>query len=610
VIFFSKGDLQEMNEELAEKVSHLPEQPGVYLMKDEQGRIIYVGKAVVLKNRVRSYFQSSRNHSPKVLAMVSRIADLEYIITASEVEALILECNLIKKHHPKYNISLRDDKTYPYIKVTTNEEFPRLYATRRVQKDGARYFGPYTNAGAVHESIKLLRKMFPLRSCRSLDVRRPCLEYHIKRCLAPCAGKVDAITYKGMIQEVCLLLEGRSDAVVKNLRQRMEFSADNLEFEQAAKLRDQLTAVEKLREKQNIVTGAGDQDAIGLARSALGTCVQVFFIRSGKMVGRDHFLLAGSDQEEDETALTAFVKQYYSQSTFIPKEVLLPLAVSEQPLLSEWLSQLKGSRVTVETPQRGTKRDIVTMANGNATMVLSEQAGKIKAYSEQTHGAMEDLGKYLGLDAPPERMECFDISHIQGSETVASMVVFEGGMPKKEEYRRYKLRTVEGKPDDFKSMQEVVGRRYGGEVSNMPDLIIIDGGKGQLSSALEIIRGAGLFDVTVIGLAKEFEHIFREGESEPLILPRHSQALYLIQRIRDEAHRFAVTYHRKLRSKRNMVSVLDHVPGIGAKRRKALWDTFSSLSKIKAATVEELAAVQTMTVPAAQAVYDFFRQQR
>lgn len=599
-----------MNEELAEKVSHLPEQPGVYLMKDEQGRIIYVGKAVVLKNRVRSYFQSSRNHSPKVLAMVSRIADLEYIITASEVEALILECNLIKKHHPKYNISLRDDKTYPYIKVTTNEEFPRLYATRRVQKDGARYFGPYTNAGAVHESIKLLRKMFPLRSCRSLDVRRPCLEYHIKRCLAPCAGKVDAITYKGMIQEVCLLLEGRSDAVVKNLRQRMEFSADNLEFEQAAKLRDQLTAVEKLREKQNIVTGAGDQDAIGLARSALGTCVQVFFIRSGKMVGRDHFLLAGSDQEEDETALTAFVKQYYSQSTFIPKEVLLPLAVSEQPLLSEWLSQLKGSRVTVETPQRGTKRDIVTMANGNATMVLSEQAGKIKAYSEQTHGAMEDLGKYLGLDAPPERMECFDISHIQGSETVASMVVFEGGMPKKEEYRRYKLRTVEGKPDDFKSMQEVVGRRYGGEVSNMPDLIIIDGGKGQLSSALEIIRGAGLFDVTVIGLAKEFEHIFREGESEPLILPRHSQALYLIQRIRDEAHRFAVTYHRKLRSKRNMVSVLDHVPGIGAKRRKALWDTFSSLSKIKAATVEELAAVQTMTVPAAQAVYDFFRQQR
>lgn len=598
-----------MNEELAEKLSHLPDKPGVYLMKDDHGRIIYVGKAVVLKNRVRSYFQSSRNHSPKVQAMVERIVDLEYIITASEVEALILECNLIKKHRPKYNISLRDDKTYPYIKVTTHEEFPRLYATRRVQKDGARYFGPYTSAGAVHETIKLMRKMFPLRSCRSLDARRPCLEYHIKRCLAPCAGKVDRETYEGMIKEVCLLIEGRSDAVVRSLRQRMETSADNLEFEQAAKLRDQLVAVEKVREKQNIVTGSGDQDAIGLARSALGTCVQVFFIRSGKMVGRDHFLLAGSDQEEDETALTAFVKQYYSQAAFIPKEVLLPMQVSEQPLLSEWLSQLKGSRVAVETPKRGTKKDIVTMADGNAAMVLSEQAGKIKAHSQQTQGAMADLGEYLGLDAPPERMECFDISHIQGSETVASMVVFEDGMPKKEEYRRYKLQTVEGKPDDFKSMQEVVGRRYRKNTQPVPDLIIIDGGKGQLSSALEVIRGAGLFDVTVIGLAKEFEHIFREGDSEPLILPRHSQALYLIQRIRDEAHRFAVTYHRKLRSKRNMVSVLDHVPGIGEKRRKALWDTFGSLAKIKAATVEEMAAVPTMSFPAAQAVYDFFRQQ-
>lgn len=597
-----------MNDELLEKLNHLPDRPGVYLMKDAQERIIYVGKAVVLKNRVRSYFQSSRNHSPKVQAMVARIVNLEYIVTASEIEALILECNLIKKHRPKYNISLKDDKTYPYIKVT-NEEFPRLYATRKVIKDGARYFGPYTNAGAVHESIKLMRKLFPLRSCRNLDARRPCLEYHIKRCLAPCAGFVDSETYQGMIKEVCLLLEGRSDAVVQSLRRRMELAAEELAFEQAAKLRDQLTAVEKIREKQNIVTGAGDQDAIGLARSALGTCVQVFFIRSGKMVGRDHFLLAGSDQEEDDIVLAAFIKQYYSQTTFIPKEVLLPMNVEEQSLLADWLSQLKGSRVTVETPKRGTKKDLVTMADGNAAIVLSEQESKIKAHSEQTEGALTELGNYLGLDAPPERMECFDISHIQGSETVASMVVFEGGMPKKEAYRRYKLRTVEGKPDDFKSMQEVVGRRYGAGGQPPPDLIIIDGGKGQLSSALEIIRGAGWLEVPVIGLAKEFEHIFREGESEPLILPRHSQALYLIQRIRDEAHRFAVTYHRKLRSKRNMVSVLDHVPGIGAKRRKALWEEFGSLPKMKAATVEEMAAVPSMTLPAAQAVYDFFRQQ-
>jgi excinuclease ABC subunit C len=607
--YFPKEYFSNMNDELIEKLSHLPDQPGVYLMKDAQERIIYVGKAVVLKNRVRSYFQSSRNHSPKVQSMVSRIVNLEYIVTASEIEALILECNLIKKHRPKYNISLRDDKTYPYIKVTINEEFPRLYATRRVQKDGARYFGPYTSAGAVHETIKLMRKLFPLRSCRILDARRPCLEYHIKRCLAPCAGFVDAATYQGMIKEVCLLLEGRSDTVVQSLKKKMEVAAQELAFEQAAKLRDQLAAVEKVREKQNIVTGAGDQDAIGLARSALGTCAQVFFIRSGKMVGRDHFLLAGSDQEEDEAVLAAFLKQYYSQSTFIPKEILLPMNIEEQSLLGEWLSQLKGSRVAVETPKRGTKKDIVTMADGNAALVLQEQEGKIKAHSEQTEGALADLGRYLGLDGPPERMECFDISHIQGSETVASMVVFESGMPKKEEYRRYKLLTVEGKPDDFKSMQEVVSRRYAQGGQPPPDLIIIDGGKGQLSSALEIIRGAGWLQVPVIGLAKEFEHIFREGDSEPLILPRHSQALYLIQRIRDEAHRFAVTYHRKLRSKRNMVSVLDHVAGIGGKRRKALWDHFGSLAKMKAATVEEMAAVSTMTFPAAQAVYNFFRQQ-
>jgi len=596
-----------MNDELAEKLAHLPGKPGVYLMKDEQGRIIYVGKAIVLQNRVRSYFQASRNHSPKVLAMVARIVDLEYIVTASEMEALILECNLIKKHRPKYNISLRDDKTYPYIKVTTKEAFPRLYATRRVQKDGARYFGPYTSAGSVHEVLRLMRKLFPLRSCRTLTSRRPCLEYHIKRCLAPCAELVDAATYAEMIKEVCLLLEGRSDAVARSLRQKMMAAAEDMEFEQAAILRDQLAAVEKITEKQNIVTGAGDQDAIGLARSALGTCAQVFFIRSGKMIGRDHFLLSGTEQEEDEVVLTAFIQQYYSQAAFIPREVLLPMKVEEQELLGDWLSQVKGSRVGVETPKRGTKKDIVIMADNNAAIVLSEQEMKIKAHSAQTIEAMADLGRYLGLEKPPERMECFDISHIQGAETVASMVVFEDGMPKKEAYRRYKLETVEGKPDDFKSMQEVVGRRYKDKEQPLPNLIIIDGGKGQLSSALAIIRGMGL-EVPVIGLAKEFEHIFREEDKEPLILPRHSHALHLIQRIRDEAHRFAITYHRKLRSKRNMVSVLDHIDGIGGKRRKALWDAFSSLSKMKAATVEELAEVPSMTVPAAQAVYNFFRE--
>ncbi|QJW48369.1 excinuclease ABC subunit UvrC [bacterium BFN5] len=370
-----------MTEELQEKLQILPDKPGVYLMKDAQGRIIYVGKAVNLKNRVRSYFQSSRNHSPKVLALVARIVDLEYIVTASEIEALIFECNLIKKHHPKYNISLRDDKTYPYIKVT-NEEYPRVFTTRKVLKDGARYFGPYTSAGAVHETLRLLKKLFPLRSCRNMDAVRPCLEHHIKRCLAPCSGQVDAADYGEMIKAVCLFLEGRSDAVAQNLRQRMEDAAEQLQFEMAAKLRDQLAAIEKITEKQNMVTGSGDQDAIGLARSALGACVQVFFIRSGKMVGRDHFLLSGAEDETDEAMLAAFIKQYYNQATFIPREILLPMPLAEQLLLADWLSSSKGSRVAVETPKRGTKKDIVNMAIGNATLVLEEQAAKLQSRNE------------------------------------------------------------------------------------------------------------------------------------------------------------------------------------------------------------------------------------
>ncbi len=594
-----------MASELAEKLSHLPDKPGVYLMKDAGGKIIYVGKAVNLKNRVRSYFQSSRGHSPKTQALVARIADLEFIVTASEIEALILECNLIKKHRPKYNISLRDDKSYPYVKVTVNEPYPQVYVTRRVVKDGSRYFGPYTDAGAIHETVALLRRLFPLRTCRKLDAPRPCLQHHIKRCLAPCAGKVDEQTYGEMIRAVMLLLEGRSDDVVKELKRRMAKAAADLEFEQAVRLRDQVAAVEKVVEKQNIVTGAGDQDAVGLARSAAGTCAQVFFIRSGKLVGREHFLLTGGEDEDDAAVLAAFVKQYYSQAAFIPREVLLPEALPEQELLAEWLSGLKGSRVRVETPKRGTKRDLVVMAADNAAVVLKEQADRLAADTRRTAGAVAELAAYLGLPEPPGRIECFDISHIQGAETVASMVVFEDGAANKDEYRRYKLKTVEGKPDDFASMAEVIGRRFRGAEA-LPGLVIIDGGKGQLSAALAAARDMGV-DVPMVGLAKEFEHIFRPGESEPLILPRNSQALFLVQRIRDEAHRFAITYHRKLRARRNLISVLDHVPGIGPARRKALWEHFGSLAKIKAAEVAELAAVPGMTTPAAEAVYGFFR---
>ena len=603
-----------MTDLVAEKLKLLPDSPGVYIMKDDHGKIIYVGKAIVLKNRVRQYFQSSRNHTPKVRAMVSHIADFETIMTANEVESLILEANLIKKHRPRYNIRLKDDKSYPYVKVTVQEDFPRVFITRRVLRDGARYFGPYTNVTALRVSLKLLRRLFPLRTCRTMP-ERPCLEYHIKRCLAPCVGKVEAEDYRAMIRAVLLFLEGRTDDVERELEQRMNAAAEAYHFETAARLRDQLSAVRTAAERQNIVTGAGDQDAVGMARSAAGVCVQIFFIRGGKMIGREHFLLRGSEEESDADILRAFLEQYYNQATFVPREVLLPCAIdaAAQATIEAWLAARKGGgKVALLTPQRGTKHDIVQMATGNAAKFLADEETRRSLLDEQTLGAVEELGRYLGLKHPPRRMECFDISHNQGQETVASMVVFEDGAPKKSDYRRFKIRSTEGKPDDFLSMREVTTRRYVGlPEEELPDLIIIDGGKGQLSSALEIIRHtAGHKDVPVVGLAKQFELVFTEGNSEPVELPRRSQALYLIQRIRDEAHRFAITFHRKLRGKRNLVSVLDHIVGIGPKRRQSLRTHFGSLEKIKEATVEELAAAPGMNRTSAEAVRHFFDAQQ
>ena len=603
-----------MTDLVAEKLKLLPDSPGVYIMKDARGKIIYVGKAIVLKNRVRQYFQSSRNQAPKVRAMVSHVADFETIMTANEVESLILEANLIKKHRPRYNIRLKDDKSYPYVKVTVQEEYPRVFITRRVLRDGARYFGPYTNVTALRDSLKLLKRLFPLRTCRTLP-ERPCLEYHIKRCLAPCVGKVSAEDYRAMIRAVLLFLEGRTDDVERELEHRMQLAAEGYHFETAARLRDQLAAVRKAAERQNIVTGAGDQDAIGMARSAAGVCVQIFFIRGGKMIGREHFLLRGSEEESDADILRAFLEQYYNQATFVPREVLLPHTIDDaaRAIIEQWLAEKKGGgKVALLTPQRGTKRDIVTMATGNAEKFLADEETRRSLADEQTLGAVEELGRYLGLKKPPRRMECFDISHNQGQETVASMVVFEDGMPKKSDYRRFKIKSAEGKPDDFLSMREVTTRRYVGlPADELPDLIIIDGGKGQLSSALEIIRNeAGHKDVPVVGLAKQFELVFTEGNSEPVELPRRSPSLYLIQRIRDEAHRFAITFHRKLRGKRNLVSVLDHIVGVGPKRRQALWTHFGTLDKIKAASVEELAAVPGMNRPAAEAIVHFFDAQR
>ena len=596
-----------MNDVVAEKLKLLPEKPGVYLMKNKRGQIIYVGKAIKLKNRVRQYFQSSRNHSAKTMAMVSHIEDFETIITDNELEALILECNLIKKHHPKYNIMLRDDKTYPYLKITLNEQYPRLTTTRRVIKDGSKYFGPYTNITAMKETVKLLRRLFPLRTCKHLG-ERPCLEYHIKRCLAPCARLVKEDVYNEMVQSVCLFLEGKTEDIEKNLTAKMQNLAQNLEFEMAGKIRDQLLAIRQVTEKQKILTDTGNMDAIGMATSPYGICMQVFFVRSGKILGRNQFLMTGDMEDNKENALSAFLKQYYNDAVFIPAEILLPQDIKETALLEKWLAEEKSVKTKIITPKRGVKKDIVEMANENAVKYLQDQENKLKDKMARSIGAVYDLQKYLHLTKPPMRMECFDISHIQGSETVASMVVFQDGKPDKESYRRFKINSTEGKPDDFMSMREVTMRRYGkATAKEMPDLIIIDGGKGQLSSALEIIRGAGHLTVPVVGLAKQFEYIFTEHSSEPVILPRQSDALYLVQQIRDEAHRFAITYHRNLRTKRNKVSLLDNIAGIGAKRRKALFDRFENIANIKNATVEELSSVPGISENIAKSIYNFFR---
>ena len=598
----------EFNDSIKKALAVLPDKPGVYLMHDAEGKVIYVGKAVVLKNRVRSYFRNLASHTPKVKAMVAKIAEIETIVTSSEVEALILDCNLIKKYRPRYNISLKDDKTYPYLKVTMQEDFPRLYMTRRLQRDGAKYYGPYADAGAMHATVKLLRTMFPLRTCRKMNPDRPCLNYHIKRCLAPCAGYVSRDEYGKMIKSVCMVLDGRTTELERDLKQRMQEAAENYAFEEAARLRDQLQAVERLNESQKAVTtNGGDMDIIGFAQDMTGNCLQIFFVRKGKLIGRDNFFLQDGSEAPQEV-LTAFIKQYYNEATFIPREIVLPQLpeAEEQQLIELWLREKAERRVELLTPQRGIKRELLQLANDNALKLLAERLRKGSLSLKNDEQAAEELQQALGLEHSLERMDCFDISHTQGSETVASMVVFRNGSISKKDYRKYKIVSAEGKPDDFKSMQEVVYRRYK-DYEDLPNLVVIDGGKGQLSSALEVIRGLGLADLPVVGLAKREEEIFLPHQSTSILLDRDSAALHLIQRIRDEAHRFAITFHRKLRGKRNLVSVLDHVEGIGPKRRQALWKTFKTLEAMKAASVEELAAVEGMNGAVAQTLYDFFR---
>ena len=588
-----------------EKVNNLTTQPGVYLWKDAKGHIIYVGKAVNLRNRVKSYVRNDANRAVKVAAMISHAVDLENIVVANEMEALILENTLIKKHHPRYNIMLRDDKTYPYIKVTLQDDYPRVCMTRRVLRDGARYFGPFADAGAVHRVLKLMQRAFHIRTCRNLKADRPCLQYHMGHCDAPCVHYITKADYQELVRQAVDLLEGRNTPLIRDLQQKMEAASDELEFEKAAVYRDQIEAIRVIQSQQNIVTQGGDMDVLGLASDAGQSCVQIYTIRSGRLMGRETFSLDHSDDESAADMTEAVIDQYYTAQSFIPRDIVVA-AVAEQEDCERRLSQLKGQQVNLIIPQRGSKKKLLAMAEENARVLLEQRRLQWQHDTDKTSGAVQALARVLDLPSLPERMECFDISHTQGIETVASMVVFENGQPARSEYRRFKLKTVQGKPDDFKSMAEIMERRYNEKDWPVPDLIVIDGGKGQLHAALPVIRQAGC-EAPVISLAKRIEEVFVEGRSDSIILSHHTPELQLLQAIRDEAHRFAITYHRHLRGKRSLVSILDHIEGIGPARRKALWQHFKTLDDMKKAEIEELAAVPGMTRQTAENVYYFFR---
>lgn len=588
-----------------EKVNNLTTQPGVYLWKDAKGHIIYVGKAVNLRNRVKSYVRNDANRAVKVAAMISHAVDLETIVVANEMEALILENTLIKKHHPRYNIMLRDDKTYPYIKVTLQDDYPRVCMTRRVLRDGARYFGPFADAGAVHRVLKLMQRAFHIRTCRNLKADRPCLQYHMGHCDAPCVHYITKADYQELVRQAVDLLEGRNTPLIRDLQQKMETASDELEFEKAAVYRDQIEAIRVIQSQQNIVTQGGDMDVLGLASDAGQSCVQIYTIRSGRLMGRETFSLDHSDDESAADMTEAVIDQYYTAQSFIPRDIVVA-AVAEQEDCERRLSQLKGQQVNLIIPQRGSKKKLLAMAEENARVLLEQRRLQWQHDTDKTSGAVQALARVLDLPSLPERMECFDISHTQGIETVASMVVFENGQPARSEYRRFKLKTVQGKPDDFKSMAEIMERRYNEKDWPVPDLIVIDGGKGQLHAALPIIRQAGC-EAPVISLAKRIEEVFVEGRSDSIILSHHTPELQLLQAIRDEAHRFAITYHRHLRGKRSLVSILDHIEGIGPARRKALWQHFKTIDDMKQAEIDELAAVPGMTRQTAENVYYFFR---
>jgi excinuclease ABC subunit C len=603
---------------LEEKLHNLPNEPGVYLMKDGAGRIIYIGKAVSLWNRVNSYFQKGAK-GEKTELMVRQIADLETIVTHTELEALVLESNLIKKHHPRYNIVLRDDKNYPYLRFDLRSDYPRLEVVRRLRKDGATYYGPYVPAGGMWELLALVRRTFPLATCKKEfhkdKPERPCVQFQIGRCMAPCSAEADPAAYRDMANQVRLFLEGKNRDLLDLLRKRMEEASERTEYERAAELRDRIARIEGAFEKQKVISpGFENQDVVGIASEAGRADIQVLFIRNGMMLGRKDFYLDDVRGLGDGDILADFLHQFYAKEMIVPSEVLLPREVADREVLESWLSNKRDARVEVAVPRRGRKRELVQMASDNAAQSLREHTLSRRSKEK----ILLRLQEELGLRNLPRRIEAFDISQIQGTEPVASMVSFENNLPDKRRYKRFKIRTVAGQ-DDFASMAEVVGRRYtkAREEGILPDLILIDGGKGQLNAALDALREAGVEGPDVIGLAKarsgeegserEFERVFLPGVEEPVILEPTSSTTHLVARVRDEAHRFAISYHRALRAKRAVKSELDDVPGIGEARKKALLRSFGSVEKIRRATVEELSSVKGMSKHAAEEIVSFFK---
>ena len=617
--------------DIQEELKKLPGKPGVYIMHDDKDAIIYVGKAISLKNRVRQYFQSSRNKGPKIEKMVPQIKRFEYIITDSELEALVLECNLIKEHRPKYNTMLKDDKTYPYIKVTLGEMYPRVLFSRQMKKDKSKYFGPYTSAGAVKDTIELIQKLYHLRTCsrtlpRDIGKERPCLNYHIHQCKAPCQGYVTPEEYSAQLKQALDFLNGKYQPVIQDLEQKMQSASENLEFERAMEYRDLLASVRAVAQKQKMTDSDGeDRDIIALEMDDQDGVVQVFFVRDGKLIGREHYHVTIGNEDTQKEVLTTFIKQYYAGTPYLPKEVMLSVELDEKEIIEKWLSMKKGHRVYLRVPKKGQREKLMELAAQNAALVLRQDKEKIKREEGRTIGAVKEIAGWLGLEQVL-RMEAYDISNISGFQAVGSMIVYEKGKPSPREYRKFKLKTVAG-PDDYASMKEVLSRRFlhgleelermkdsdiasdFGKFTRFPDLILMDGGKGQVNVALQVLDELGL-SIPVCGMVKDDNHrtrgLFYNNREIPV--DRSSEGFQLITRIQDEAHRFAITYHRSLRSKGQVHSVLDEIPGIGPTRRKALMRAFASLEEIKTATIEQLKAIPSMNEQAANAVYDFFHE--